>query len=71
MRKVRAVAKLTQCIHPEVVGIAGHFGHWAKGMPISRGKGVAFNLLLPNDLDHIDKVSTALDNCALAKISKA
>ncbi|MBI4317778.1 MAG: molybdopterin-dependent oxidoreductase [Chloroflexi bacterium] len=71
VRKVRAVAKLTQCIHPEVVGIAGHFGHWAKGMPISRGKGVAFNLLLPNDLDHIDKVSTALDNCALAKISKA
>ncbi|MBI4318787.1 MAG: molybdopterin-dependent oxidoreductase [Chloroflexi bacterium] len=70
VRKVKAVAKLTQCIHPEVVGIAGHFGHWARGMPISRGKGVAYNPLLPHDLDHIDKITTALDNCALVKITK-
>ncbi|MBI2954457.1 MAG: molybdopterin-dependent oxidoreductase [Chloroflexi bacterium] len=70
VRKVRAKAKLTQCIHPEVVGIAGHFGHWAKGMPISQGKGVAYNPLLPHDLDHIDKLSGALDNCALVRISR-
>ncbi|MBI2953148.1 MAG: molybdopterin-dependent oxidoreductase [Chloroflexi bacterium] len=70
VRKVRAKLKLTQCIHPEVVGIAGHFGHWARGMPISRDKGVAFNPLLPHDLEHIDKVSGALDNCALVKITK-
>ncbi|MDP2726179.1 MAG: molybdopterin-dependent oxidoreductase, partial [Dehalococcoidia bacterium] len=69
--KVKAVAKLTQCIHPEVLGIAGHFGHWAKGMPISRGKGVAFNPLLPHTLDAIDKISTSLDSCVLIKISKA
>ncbi|MBI2953146.1 MAG: molybdopterin-dependent oxidoreductase [Chloroflexi bacterium] len=70
VHKVRTKVKLTECIHPEVVGIAGHFGHWAKGMPISRGKGVAFNPLLPHDLDHIDKVSGALDNCAPVRISK-
>ncbi|MBI4316874.1 MAG: molybdopterin-dependent oxidoreductase [Chloroflexi bacterium] len=70
VRKVKAIAKLTQCVHPEVVAIAGHFGHWAAGMPISRGKGVAFNPLLPNDLENIDKISTALDNCALVRITK-
>lgn len=68
--KVKAVAKLTQCIHPEVVGIAGHFGHWAKGMPVSKGKGVAYNPLLPHSLDVIDKISTALDNCVPIRISK-
>ncbi|MBI2953770.1 MAG: molybdopterin-dependent oxidoreductase [Chloroflexi bacterium] len=71
VRKVKATAKLTQCVHPEVVGIAGHFGHWAKGMPISYGKGVAFNPLLPHDLDHIDKLSSALDDCVLVRITRA
>lgn len=69
--KAKGTAKVTQCIHPEVVGIAGFFGHWAKGMPISRGKGLAFNSFLPHDLDHIDKISTALDSCVLVKIYKA
>ena len=70
IRKVKAVAKLTQCVHPEVLGIAGHFGHWAKGMPVSKGKGVAFNPLLPHDLKHMDKISTALDNCVPIKVTK-
>ncbi len=70
VRKAKAFVKLTQCVHPEVVGIAGHFGHWAKGMPIAHGKGIAYNPLLPNDLNSIDKISTALDNCALIRITK-
>jgi len=70
VRKVRATAKLTQCIHPEAVGVGGHFGHWAPGMPISRGKGVSFNALLPSDLDHIDMISTALDHCVQVKVYK-
>ena len=68
--KVRAKVKLTQCIHPEVVGIAGHFGHWSLGMPISRGKGVNFNGLLPTDLDRIDMISTALDHCVEVRLYK-
>jgi len=68
--KVRAIAKVTQCIHPQVVGVGGHFGHFAPGMPISRGKGVAFNALLPTDLERIDKISTALDNCVEVKVYK-
>ena len=47
--KVRATVKLTQCIHPQAVGVGGHFGHWAPGMPIARGKGINFNSLLPTD----------------------
>ena len=70
VRKVRATAKVTQCVHPEVVGVGGHFGHWAPGMPISRGKGVNFNALLPTDLDHIDMISTALDHCVQVKVYK-
>jgi molybdopterin-containing oxidoreductase family molybdopterin binding subunit len=70
VRKVRATVKLTQCIHPEAVGVGGHFGHWAPGMPISRGKGVNFNALLPTDLEHIDLISTALDHCVQVKVYK-
>ena len=70
VRKVRATARLTQCIHPEVVGVGGHFGHWSPGMPIAQGKGVNFNGLLPTDLDHIDMISTALDHCVEVKVYK-
>jgi molybdopterin-containing oxidoreductase family molybdopterin binding subunit len=66
--KVRAQAKVTQCIHPEVVGVAGHFGHWAEGSPIQKGKGVSFNSLLPYDMDHLDKISTSLDHCVPVKV---
>jgi len=70
VQKVRATAKVTQCIHPQAVGVGGHFGHWAPGMPVSRGKGVNFNALLPTDLDHIDMISTALDHCVQVKVYK-
>jgi len=70
VKKVRATAKVTQCIHPQAVGVGGHFGHWAPGMPISRGKGVNFNALLPTDLEHIDMISTALDHCVQVKVYK-
>jgi molybdopterin-containing oxidoreductase family molybdopterin binding subunit len=68
--KVKARVKMTQCIHPETVGVAGHFGHWAPGMPIARGKGINFNSLLPTDLAHIDMISTALDHCVPVKVYK-
>jgi molybdopterin-containing oxidoreductase family molybdopterin binding subunit len=70
VHKVMATVKLTQCIHPEVVGIAGQFGHFSAGMPIARGKGINFNSLLPTDLDHIDMISTALDHCVEVKLYK-
>jgi len=70
VQKVRATAKVTQCIHPQAVGVGGHFGHWAPGMPVSRGKGVNFNGLCPTDIDHIDLISSALDHCVEVKVYK-
>ena len=70
VRKVKATVKLTQCIHPQAVGVGGSFGHWAPGMPNAIGKGVGFNALLPTDLDHIDKISTALDHCVEVRVFK-
>jgi molybdopterin-containing oxidoreductase family molybdopterin binding subunit len=68
--KVKGEAKLTECIHPEVVGIAGVFGSWAKGKPVAKGKGVHFNSLLPLSLDRIDPVSTGVDSCIRVKVSR-
>ncbi len=70
VQKVRTKAKLSQCIHPEVVGVAGFFGHWSPEMPVSRGKGISFNNLLPHDMEHIDMISTALDHCVQVKVYK-
>jgi len=68
--KVRVRVKLTQCIHPEAVGVGGHFGHSSPGMPVARGKGINFNSLLPIDIAHIDMISSALDHCVQVKVYK-
>ena len=66
------LARVTQMVHPEVLGIAGHAGHWAEGKPLSKGKGGNFNGLLPMEsMENFDMISTALDQCALLKVSKA
>ena len=70
VQKVKAIAKLTDCVHPEAVGVGGHFGHFSPGMPISKGKGVNMNSLCPNDLDRIDFISNALDHCVEVKVYK-
>jgi molybdopterin-containing oxidoreductase family molybdopterin binding subunit len=70
--KVRARARVTQAIHPDVVGVSGHGGHWAKGLPLASrpGKGVNFNRLLKQDFAHIDTLSLNLDLCVKVKVSK-
>ena len=69
--KVKGEAKLTECIHPEVVGIAGVFGSWAAGKPVAKGKGVHFNSLLPLSKERIDPISTGVDSCVRVKVSPA
>ncbi len=67
--KIKGIAKVTECVHPEVVGIAGCFGHWSEDMPVARGKGANYNKLFPEEnLDLIDPVSTALDCCLRVKV---
>ncbi len=66
--KVTGKAKVTECIHPEAVGISGHFGTYAKGMPVAYGKGTNINRLTPFD---IDPVSTGIDSCVQVRVYKA
>ena len=58
-------------IIPFVIGIAGSAGQWAKGIPLSAGRGVNFNGLLPYGLEWVDVISSALDQCAPLKVYKA
>ncbi len=70
VQKVRAIVKLSECIHPEVIGVGGHFGHYSPGMPVAMGKGVNMNGLCPNELERIDFISNALDHCVEVKVYK-
>jgi molybdopterin-containing oxidoreductase family molybdopterin binding subunit len=63
-------ARLTEGIHPGVVAIANNGGHWARGMPIARGKGVFFNQLQLMDLEHTDLVSLTMDCDVRVRVSK-
>ena len=65
--KVFGIAKVTECIHPEAVGISSHFGSLCKGKPVAYGKGANFNKLLPYDTD---TVSTGVDGCVMVKVYK-
>jgi len=63
--------KVTELIHPECVGTCGTFGHWAKGMPIAKGKGVLHNSLLPPpSFERVDALSGQIDQCVRVKIHK-
>ncbi len=67
--RVEGVVKVTELIHPEVIGISGHFGAWAKGKPIAtQGKGANFNQLLALDWEHIDPVSSGVDSCVRVQV---
>jgi len=69
--KEEGTLRVTELIHPECVGIPGIFGHWAIRKPISRGKGAAFNNLLPPPaIARIDVVSGQLDSCVRVRICK-
>ena len=68
--QVQGSAKLSQGVHPEVVAIAGAFGHWAAGMPVARNKGVHFNSLLSARLNRIDMLSASIDACVKVKLIK-
>ncbi len=63
--------RLTEGIHPETVAIGGTVGHWAKGMPVARGRGLHFNSLVPFDLKNVDKLSSAFDSKAKVNVAPA
>lgn len=68
--RAQAIAKVSECIHPEVVGIASCFGHWAKARATARGRGIHFNSLIPYGLSQIDPMAGLMDACVKVKVSK-
>ena len=68
--KVDGKLRLTQAIHPEGVGIGACAGHWGKGMPRAKGKGVFFNDLVEIDWDHSCPSNLNLDLCAKVRVFK-
>ena len=68
-RDVKGRVRLTQAVHPEALGIAACAGHWGDGMPIAKGKGVAFNALLDLDWHHVSPINLNLDLCVRVKVT--
>lgn len=69
--KVKGTVRVTECVHPRVVGtLGGHLGQWAKHKDIARGKGVCHNSLIAFDWDLVETVSGQSDSCARVKIYK-
>lgn len=70
-RKITGRLRLTECIHPEGLGIAALANHWAKGLPTAMGKGVFFNDLLELDWKRTSPVNLNLDLCVKVKVTRA
>ncbi len=70
-RKVKGPVRLVQGMHPDQLGIAGCHGHWARGTPISKGKGQFFDDLIIVDEKHTDSLTQGTDACVKVKIYKA
>lgn len=69
-RKIAGRIKLMEGIHKQTVSIAACTGHWAKGMPIAKGKGVNFNTLMEIDLQKVDPIALNLETAVRVKIRK-
>ena len=70
-QKVNGGLQTMEGMHPQMVGIAACSGHWAKGLPIAKGKGTHFNVLLESDLEHSCPLTIGIETCAKVKIYKA
>ena len=70
-RTIDGPVRLIQGLHKEHICIAGCHGHWARGTPVSAGKGVFFDDLALCDLEHTDSLTQGSDTCVKVKIYKA
>jgi anaerobic selenocysteine-containing dehydrogenase len=64
------VARVSECIHPEVAAIASCFGHWSGRRPDISGNGVHFNSFIPLNIRGMEMLSGDYDHCALVTIRK-
>ena len=68
--KIQGPVKLSELFHPEVVGIAGNFGHKSSQMAPVALKGLHFNQLMSPDPGDIDPVSGGFAGAPKVKITK-
>lgn len=69
--KVQGRLKLSHLFHPEVVGIAGIYGHTSMGLSAMARKGIHFNTLMSPEVADIDPVSGGFDAGPQVKVYKA
>lgn len=68
--KTTGCIQTRESIHPECIGIMGVSGHWAKGMPIAKGKGTNFNSLIDFTIRGMDPLTATVDICVKCRLRK-
>jgi anaerobic selenocysteine-containing dehydrogenase len=68
--KVKGMLQTRKAQHPETLTVMGVSGHWAKGQPIAKGKGVNFNSLIDFRFSDMDPVSGSTEVCVKVKVKK-
>ncbi|MBI2533325.1 MAG: hypothetical protein HYW03_14115, partial [Deltaproteobacteria bacterium] len=66
----RGVARVSECVHPEVAAVASCFGHWSHNQPPGGATGVNFNAFVPLDVRGMEMLSGDFDQCALVTIRR-
>lgn len=70
-RIVEGVALLSECIHPECVGMDHNGGNWAKSLPPRRKEtGVHFGTLLDYDMENLDVMDGAFEASPRLKVTR-
>ncbi|MBI2361243.1 MAG: hypothetical protein HYV04_20445 [Deltaproteobacteria bacterium] len=69
-KKFRAIARLTEGVHPECLIVPSILGRWVTSNDRARGQGVHFNSLLEYTVDRLDTLSAALDACVKVKVRR-
>ena len=68
--KVQGILQTRKGMHPQTLNIMGVSGHWAKGQPIAKGKGVNFNSLIDFRFGDMDPISGSIDVTVKVKVKK-
>ena len=70
-RSVEGVAVLSECIHPECVGMDHNSGNWAKSVPgKDRNTGVHFGTLLDYSMQNLDPMNGAMEASPKLRVSR-
>ena len=69
---MEGIAVLSECIHPECVGMDHASGNWAKSLPPrARAPGVHFSAIIDYEMKNLDVMSGALEASPKLRVSRA